>query len=57
VTGIAARIADLQPDVIIIALENPNRDMLENMSQLSRAVKRPIDLTARKGALTRAGSE
>lgn len=42
VTGIAARIAALQPDVIVIDIENPNRDMLENMFQLSRAVKRPI---------------
>jgi response regulator NasT len=42
VTGIAARIAELQPDVIVIDLENPNRDMLENMFQLSRAVRRPI---------------
>src|SRR5438874_1567526 len=42
VTGIARRIADTEPDVIVISLENPNRDMLENMFQLSRAVKRPI---------------
>ena len=42
VTGIAARIAELRPDVIVIDLENPNRDMLENMFQLSRAVNRPI---------------
>lgn len=42
VTGIAGRIAKLEPDVIVIDLENPNRDMLENMFQLSRAVKRPI---------------
>jgi response regulator NasT len=42
VIGIAVRIAELQPDVIVIDLENPNRDMLENMFQLSRAVKRPI---------------
>lgn len=42
VTGIAARITEVQPDVIVIDLENPNRDMLENMFQLSRAVKRPI---------------
>lgn len=42
VTGIAARIAALQPDVIVIDIENPNRDMLENMFQLSRAVRRPI---------------
>jgi response regulator NasT len=42
VAGIARRIAELEPDVIVIDLENPNRDMLENMFQLSRAVKRPI---------------
>jgi response regulator NasT len=42
VTGIARRIAEIEPDVIVIDLENPNRDMLESMFQLSRAVKRPI---------------
>nr|WP_295469668.1 ANTAR domain-containing response regulator [Mesorhizobium sp.] len=42
VGGIARRIAEIEPDVIVIDLENPNRDMLENMFQLSRAVKRPI---------------
>jgi len=41
-TGIARRIAEIDPDVIVIDLENPNRDMLESMFQLSRAVKRPI---------------
>lgn len=40
--GLARRIADLNPDIIVIDLENPNRDMLESMFQLSRAVKRPI---------------
>jgi response regulator NasT len=42
VDGIARRIAEIEPDVIVIDLENPNRDMLENMFQLSRVVKRPI---------------
>jgi response regulator NasT len=42
ITGIARRIEEVEPDVIVIILENPNRDMLENMFQLSRAVKRPI---------------
>ena len=42
VTGIARRIAEIAPDVIVIDLENPNRDMLESMFDLSRAVKRPI---------------
>lgn len=42
ITGIARRIAEIQPDVIVIDLENPNRDVLESMFQLSRVVKRPI---------------
>ena len=42
VSGIARRIAEINPDVIVIDLENPNRDMLEAMFQLSRAVKRPV---------------
>lgn len=42
IAGIARRIADISPDVIVIDLENPNRDVLESMFQLSRAVKRPI---------------
>ena len=37
VTGIAKRISEIEPDVIVIDLENPNRDMLENMFQLSTA--------------------
>ncbi len=40
--GIARRIQDAAPDVIVIDLENPNRDMLEDMFQLSRAVRRPV---------------
>ena len=43
--GIAAKIALHEPDVIVIDLENPNRDMLENIFQLSRAVKRPIAMS------------
>lgn len=36
------RIAELDPDVILIDLENPNRDMLEHMFAVSRSVQRPI---------------
>lgn len=42
VYGAARRIEEFQPDVIVIDLESPNRDMLEAMFQLSRSVKRPI---------------
>lgn len=36
------RIEALAPDVIVIDLENPNRDMLEHLFQVSRAVAKPI---------------
>ena len=36
------RIVDTDPDVIFIDLENPNRDVLEQMFQVSRSVRRPI---------------
>lgn len=42
IAGLARTIAAINPDVIVIDLENPNRDVLENMFQLSRAVKRPV---------------
>src|ERR1700726_1764204 len=37
-----ARIYALDPDVILIDLENPSRDVLEQMFQVSRAVRRPV---------------
>jgi response regulator NasT len=36
------RIVDAAPDVIFMDLENPNRDVLEQMFQVSRVVQRPI---------------
>lgn len=40
--NLLARIYALDPDVILIDLENPSRDVLEQMFQMSRIVKRPI---------------
>ncbi len=40
--GLARRIEEVNPDVIVIDIENPNRDMLESIFQISRAVARPI---------------
>ena len=40
--NLLARIYALDPDVILIDLENPSRDVLEQMFQVSRVVKRPI---------------
>jgi response regulator NasT len=36
------RIYEIDPDVILIDLENPSRDTLEQMFQVSRAVRRPV---------------
>ena len=36
------RIQAIDPDVILIDLENPSRDTLEQMFQVSRAVRRPV---------------
>ncbi|EHS53974.1 response regulator receiver and ANTAR domain protein [Rhizobium sp. PDO1-076] len=42
VNGIARIVETLAPDVIIIDIENPNRDMMEHLFQLTRTVARPI---------------
>ncbi len=36
------RIVEIDPDVIVIDLENPNRDVLDQMFQVSRTVRRPV---------------
>ncbi len=36
------RVCAADPDVILIDLENPSRDTLEQMFQVSRAVRRPV---------------
>jgi response regulator NasT len=40
--NLLARIYRIDPDVILIDLENPSRDILEQMFQVSRIVRRPI---------------
>jgi two-component system, response regulator / RNA-binding antiterminator len=41
-TNLLARVYTIDPDVILIDLENPSRDVLEQMFQVSRAVRRPV---------------
>ena len=44
-TGMAnllKRLVAIDPDVVIIDLENPSRDVLEQMFQVSRVVSRPV---------------
>jgi response regulator NasT len=40
--ALARQLYAADPDVILIDLENPSRDVLEQMFQVSRAVRRPI---------------
>lgn len=40
--NLLARVYAIDPDVILIDLENPSRDILEQMFQVSRAVRRPV---------------
>lgn len=41
-TRLLQHIYDADPDVVVISLESPSRDMLEQLFQMSRIVKRPI---------------
>ena len=42
IVGLARQIEIISPDVIVIDIETPNRDMLEHMFQLTRSVRKPI---------------
>lgn len=47
--GILARVQDIQPDIIIIDMESPDRDTLESLSTISRDQPRPIVMFAEQG--------
>ncbi len=40
--ALARRLTDLDPDLVLIDLANPSRDMLENLSAASGAASRPV---------------
>jgi len=42
IAGLARQIEIISPDVIVIDIETPNRDMLEHLFQLTRSVRKPI---------------
>jgi response regulator NasT len=42
IAGLVRRIEEIEPDVIVIDIESPNRDALESLFQVSRSVQRPI---------------
>lgn len=41
-TGLARRIAEFAPDVVLIDLESPSRDMLEELTLASSPLERPV---------------
>jgi two-component system, response regulator / RNA-binding antiterminator len=41
-THMLRRLSTMDPDVIIIGIENPSRDVLEQMFQVSKLVSRPV---------------
>jgi response regulator NasT len=41
-TGLLEQVYRVDPEVILIGLENPRRDVLEQMFQVSRIVRRPV---------------
>ncbi|MGL4290031.1 MAG: ANTAR domain-containing response regulator [Phreatobacter sp.] len=41
-TNLLARLYQVDPDVVVIDLENPSRDVLEQLFQVSKLVKRPV---------------
>lgn len=40
--GLLHRVVQLDPQVIVVDFENPNRDAVEHVLQLSRTVRRPV---------------
>jgi two-component system, response regulator / RNA-binding antiterminator len=40
--NLLAQLCTVDPDIVLIDLENPTRDMLDEMFQVSRVVRRPI---------------
>jgi response regulator NasT len=41
-TALLKQLVALEPDVVLIGLDNPSRDILENMFAVSRTVRRPV---------------
>lgn len=58
-TGLARRVAERRPDLVLIDLANPSRDVLEDLSMASGAMDRPVAMFVDKSdaSLTRAAIE
>ncbi len=57
--GLARRIADLKPDIVLIDVANPSRDVLEELALASGPLDRPVAMFVDRSdvALTRAAIE
>ena len=47
--GLAAQIRNLSPDVVIVDIDSPDRDILENMRQVTFEQQRPVVMFAQDG--------
>ena len=58
-TGLARRVAERNPDLVLIDLANPSRDVLEDLSIASGAMDRPVAMFVDRSdaSLTRAAIE
>lgn len=58
-TGLARRVAARRPDLVLIDLANPSRDVLEDLSMASGALERPVAMFVDRSdaSLTRAAIE
>jgi two-component system, response regulator / RNA-binding antiterminator len=48
-SGLSARVIEFNPDIIIIDIESPDRDTLENMRHVTRDNPKPIVMFAEQG--------
>lgn len=57
--GLARRIAEIAPDLVLIDIENPSRDVLEELSLATSAMERPVAIFVDRSdrGLTRAAIE
>ena len=59
VTGLARRISERNPDIVLIDMASPSRDMLEELTLASGQLERPVAMFVDRsdGALTKAAIE
>lgn len=51
-TGLARRLSEINPDMVLIDLENPSRDVLEELALASGPMERPVAMFVDRSDLT-----